>query len=151
MTQIQNAVLELGMTVDDILQHFFLNGLNEVFRTQLVQLTNKIRPTLKEITDNFFRANEMYSVALKSSSKKTKSDNTVKSNVYAVNIEPKSKNVNPFINCTLCRKNGTADHGINRCTNYKSPKEKIARLKYLNGCDRCGNIDHEFSSCAFRF
>ena len=62
--KIQEAVKTLKMDID-VLQYFFLRGMNETFRNQLIQITNNSKPTTKEIVDNFFEANERYQNANK--------------------------------------------------------------------------------------
>lgn len=148
---IQQSVTQLKITIDDVLQFFILSGMNETFRNQLVQITNNLRPTLNEINEHFFAANERYNVAQKfSKDRKVKSHNDCTS--LAINVKPnESKFTNPFLSCTLCTREGKSDHGINRCTVYKLPKDKLNRLQNLNGCLRCANLDHVSSQCKFRF
>ena len=62
---IKENINKISITVDDFLQHFFWDGLNESFKSQLIQLTNKTTPSLKGITDRFFDAAERYSTAQK--------------------------------------------------------------------------------------
>ena len=63
MRQIMKSVEYLNITMDDVLQYFFFAVLNESFRNQLVLVTNKTKPSLKDIVDIFFIANERYLAA----------------------------------------------------------------------------------------
>lgn len=42
------------MNVDDFVQHFAWHDLNENFKSLLIQITNKYRPSIQEIKDNLF-------------------------------------------------------------------------------------------------
>ena len=47
------SVKVLKITSDDFLQYFAWSGLDENFKKELVQITTKIHPSIKEILDNF--------------------------------------------------------------------------------------------------
>ncbi len=56
--------------------------------------------------------------------------------------------------CLLCLSDGAdeaATHGMNKCTIYKNPTAKIAKLKQFGGCAKCGYTNHNAKSCRFRF
>lgn len=152
MRKIMQAVKHLEMTMDDVMQYFFLDGLNDSFKNHLVLVTNNSKPTLKEIMDNFFIANERYAVSQTSFKSKFKSENShkVATNVSLAiktdsNVEVSS---NPFSKCPLCPK---GDHPVNRCVNYADPQSKLIRLQVLGGCSKCANVDHGIDRCKFRF
>ena len=153
MQRILQACKKLDVTVDDILAHFFYNGMNDLFKNQLVLITNNSMPTLEEITDNFFQANERYAMAqssIKNSNTDKISSSSAKpssksSSTYAVDIQ---RSNNPFHRCPLC---DDESHGINKCPNFKTPPEKIRKLQSLDGCLRCSNADHQTVNCKFRF
>ena len=46
--------------VGNIIQFFIGEGMNNQFKEHLIQITNKGKPSLKEITENFFEACERY-------------------------------------------------------------------------------------------
>lgn len=154
MRKIQQSVSQLKINVDDVIQYFFLNGLNDLFRTQLVQITNNLRPSLDEINEKFFAANERYQVAKKLKKDKFKVANT---DVTTLAIAPlpefsSNANVNPFTSCTLCRDDrNSSNHGINKCTVFIEPSDKIERLNAINACTKCANLGHTSSTCKFRF
>ena len=146
--KIMQAFTSLDLTVDDILSYFVYNGLNDTFKTQLTLITNNTKPNIKEIVDNFFKANERYEFARKSMKiGKMPVKSEPETVVMATNCNV-STGQNPFHNCTLCS-NGS--HAINRCTTYLKPQDKVARLKKLNACTNCANLDHSTDSCKFRF
>ena len=146
--KIMHSFSELKITNDDIIQYFVLSGLNESFKDHLIAITNKIRPSLKEIVDNFFSANERYSASLKAlKPNKSCSDNRDNITSLAVSTEPVKNN--PFASCSLCPDN--SDHGINKCINFEKSDDKIKRLNSLRGCTKCANLSHRTESCRFRF
>ena len=53
------------MTSDDFIVYFVWNGLNDKFKRELIQITAKTYPTIKDIMDNFFIACERYENCLK--------------------------------------------------------------------------------------
>ena len=55
MRTITESVSSLKIDVDSILQFFFWSGMNETLKTQFIQITNKTKPSLREINDNFFQ------------------------------------------------------------------------------------------------
>ena len=57
MRKIIQAVKRLNITVDDVLQYFSFECLNETFKNQLVLVTNNSKPSLNEILNKFFEAN----------------------------------------------------------------------------------------------
>ena len=155
MRKITQSVKHLSIDISDVLQYFFFSGLNESFKSQLIVVTNNLRPTLAEINDKFFEANERYGAAqLNFKAQRSKVDTGFKSTsaLVAGSLSVPDSNVsirvNPFTNCTLCPK---ADHPINRCVNYAGAADKLARLRFLKGCIKCANLDHQHEQCKFRF
>ena len=57
MRKLQQAVDQIKISSSDVLQFFFLLGMNETFKSQLVSITNNIFPSLDEINENFLAAN----------------------------------------------------------------------------------------------
>ena len=53
MRKIVHSCDDLKITVNDILQYFFLRGMNDSFKNQLVLVTNSSSPTLDQILDIF--------------------------------------------------------------------------------------------------
>ena len=71
---IRNSFSALNITVENVLQFFIWNSLNDRFKLQLTQITNKNRPSLHEIEENLFEAAERY-IALEKKSEKKGSSN----------------------------------------------------------------------------
>lgn len=153
----------LKIDAESFMQYFFWTGLNETFRTQYVQLTNETRPSLDILNDRFFDACERYNNVRKNIQSKKPAINlkvSSQSNVdnestaLAVKVESSksSKSSNKW-SCGLCSKDsGTeAKHKINKCNVYKDAAAKINKLKSLKGCLKCGSLDHDESSCKFKF
>ena len=154
MRKIQQAVTTLNVTIEDVMQHFFFNGLNETFKKQLILINNDTSPSLDQITETFFQANERYQdermIKLSSKTKVEPKQSTVACAVK-VNVPNKIKS-NPFVNCTLCLDNESGQlHPIHKCDRYGSVSEKLARLSEIDGCFKCANIGHLADKCSFRF
>lgn len=149
--KIMNAFQCLNITPDDILQYFVLRGMNDSFRDCLVMITNKNHPDINDIVDNFFKANERYLVEQEKFKSRNRSDSRIKSNTMLLDtqVQPSKFNedANPFRKCTLCVDD--RDHAVNKCMKYPNAKDKIARLKLINGCCICANNDHHTNSCTF--
>ena len=54
------TVQTLNINADEFMKYFAWNGLNEHFKTHIVQITNKTYPSLQDIMDNYFIACERY-------------------------------------------------------------------------------------------
>ena len=160
MRTVLAGISSMKINMDDICQYFVWNGLNDIFQTQLVNITNKSRPSLQEIQDNMFEASARYIKQLEknneSFNQKDKSktvdtrvnNNTLDSNSMAVNIKrDKAK-----ISCNLCYSDKTpCDHYMNACPVYKSPKAKFDKLRSIKACTRCSFRNHEAMNCKFQF
>ena len=154
MRKLVHACRDLKITIEEVLQYFFLKGMNETFKNQLVLVTNSSTPTLDQILDNFFVANDRYTT-VQQNYRRTKAENFSKNKenyktVSALKTETVIKNSsNPFIQCSLCTNN--KDHSINKCPVFKTPRSKIERLERIKGCVLCTNSDHAAENCNFRF
>ena len=147
MRNIMEATDKLDLSVKDVQQYFFFNGLNETFKEQLIALTKNNRPTVDEIVAKFFEATERYdAIMLSKPVKSGKSDSSTTALLVTNNSCPVK---NPFKECSLCP--GATPHPINKCVKYPNPLDKIARLKSLGACLKCGNSDHDSFKCKFRF
>ena len=148
------------MDIDDFLQHFAWNGLNDCFKSHLTQITNKTHPSLKEIFDNFFVACERYEKQVttdpfpkpKKVVKETKhSESLVKEKTSSFAV--KAKVYSPKVTCQYCTKSGIAsnDHRSYNCSRFSTPSAKIKLLNSFDGCLKCANFNHSTSDCKYRF
>lgn len=56
--------------------------------------------------------------------------------------------------CQLCRSIKSSDavnHRIFNCTKFNSPVSKLNKIKDLDGCVRCGLLNHTISGCNYKF
>ena len=139
------SVKTLNIDVDMFLQFFFWNGLNEKFKCHMTAITNKIRPSLAEIKDNFFEASEIYLQSKKGKRvEKQKSDTT--SMAAKVSFDSKGSK------CSICSKlDKDANHFLSKCPNFASSEDKRRKLEELSACTKCGYPGHKLSECKFRF
>ena len=154
------GISSMGINMDDICQYFVWNGLNDIFQSQLVSITNKSKPSLKEINDNIFEATARYIKQLERNNEqrgqKDKfknfdmkiNNNSFDSNSMAVNLNrDKTK-----ISCNLCYNDKAAcDHYMNSCPVYLTPKSKFDKLRAMKACTKCSFRNHEAMNCKFQF
>ena len=151
------SVKVLKITSDDFLQYFAWLGLDENFKKELVQITTKTRPSIKEILDNFFVSCERYENAKKLHMKPSKNANTSSKfpteNKTSFAIKVNSVKSNAIKNCSICSRIEGKDvmHAIYKCSKFPTPQQKLDKLKSLNGCTKCGNFSHYTDKCTFRF
>ena len=153
---LSESVNSLKMSNDDFLQFFVWRGLNENFKSHLIQITNKTKPSFREIVDNFFIANERYSHSQKPykaknfASNKSPNANEKSSTSFAMKVNSKSQN--SLSNCYLCSSiDKDANHQIYSCPQFKTPRDKLDKIKNLNGCCKCASLKHKSSDCKFKF
>lgn len=157
MRKIQQSIKRLQMTSDDFMQYFFFNGLNDNFKYQLIQVTNKSNPPLAEIVDKFFEATERYELSNNSKYKVESREKSVveESKNMTVSLATKvhiDSKFNPFKFCTCCSDLANSiDHPIHKCNKYNSPSERIEKLLSLKACTKCASLQHDTNSCRFRF
>ena len=149
------SVNSLEIDVNSFLIYFFWSGLNDEFKTQVTHITNKSKPSLDELNDNFFKANERYQNVL-SCKKKNKFETQElpvnKAASLAVNVNSPDSKVNRVIECVLCKSDKhDASHPIFKCPVYVNSKDKLSKLTELKGCTKCANLNHSESSCNFKF
>ena len=154
INSIHSSFKTLKISTDDILQYFSWKGLNESFKTQLVHITNNSKPSLEEIKDKFFEANERYLNVKSNFRSRQEKDPKVKENFskslsFAANINYRNAS-NVFKTCPLCPENASS-HAINKCTKFADPKSKVDKLTSLRGCVKCARLDHRADSCKFHF
>ena len=151
MRVIIHAFKSLNITIDDVLQYFIWNAMPFALQTQLMAITNNNKPKIPEIEDHIFSAIERFQAIQKRKADNANFKKPVSLSNYAANVNIKSS---PGKNraCILCSNDEfEADHSINRCGKYSNAKAKIAELKKLGACTKCGNKTHKPDSCAFKF
>ena len=148
----------LNFTTDDVLQFFIWNAFNDNFQNHMIAVTNKNKPSLKEITENIFEVTERYERQRKKtndkrhqSSNKTdpKSEEKISTNNMAVNVMSEKSNKKFCLLCNRDKKNH--EHFMGLCRNYDTPRKKFNKLKDLRACTKCGLGSHESKSCKFKF
>lgn len=152
---IQEAVGNLKIDVNHILQYFVWSGLNDSFKMHLTQISNKTKPNITEIVKHFFDACERYEYRRKHSrfSKPvgTSNSSSKQSSKITHSLAVDVKQHKP--QCNLCLKSGErdTDHALIKCPKFSSPSMKIEKILKLKGCRKCARFSHEYESCNFRF
>ena len=136
MRQIKDSVRKLKIDMNVVLQFFYWRSLPDGIKSQLIQISNNSKPDLVQIESNIFSAIE------RDSMNNCKLEVKPKSNNFAATIDYKPKDKIDK-NCSLCKEN----HAYYKCVNYKTPVEKLKKLRELNGCVQCGYINHTADKC----
>ena len=150
MRSIISSIDSFQITTKDFQQYYVWNALNDKFQEALINITNKTKPSLEDITTHIFDATNRYKKQVNSveiNKKNSKSSReSVETNISAVNVK------NPKF-CPLCKADGAKDHlhDLRLCPKYDTPSKKVNRLKALNYCIKCGFQSHNTSSCHYKF
>ena len=154
MRVIIHSFNSLKISTDDVLQFFLWNAMPFSLQNQLMSITNNNKPSVAEIEENIFSAIERFQAIQKRKTYvNSEPSNFVKkgtTNNFAANVSVSdSFKGRP---CILCSdRDNPADHSINKCSKYLTPKSKIGKLKNIKACYKCGNLSHQAESCVFRF
>ena len=152
--QIKTAFSKLEIKVEEILAYHILKGMGYSFRNTMVAITNTENPTLDQIFDKYHQVTQRYE-ASKESQRKNKDEYGTKQKFQqqgshrntatnAVSLTAVSKSQTVKKTCVLCEREG---HWAQACRNYSTPKEKVNRLKEINGCVRCASKGHNWKNC----
>ena len=147
---------KLNIQVEHVQQFFIWEAINEDFQSHLVQITNAAKPTLAQITDNFFDAAERYRSQIKQNKAAYKSVSCIQSpNVsvsgFAAGVHyDKGKAFKP---CSICTKKEGQDatHPIYKCHRFSNAVAKVEEIRNLKGCVKCSSLGHDTKSCTYRF
>lgn len=160
MMYIMESVNNLKIEVDTILQYFFWHGMQDDFKCQLIQITNKNKPKLTEINSNFFEACEKYK-QLHKNPKDVKQKDTAFNQLYsegsttnlAVKVDYQSDKAKSFRSCSICSKLEGKDvnHAIHNCPKFLTASNKVDQLASMQGCTKCSNLTHSTKDCRYKF
>jgi hypothetical protein len=156
MRTVLAGVNSLSITINDVLQYFVWNGLNNDFKSHLVSITNKCKPSIQEINDNIFEASERYVGQIEQKRANSGKDagkppRQREAPVAYATAMAADVRVNKTL-CNLCTNDKKrADHSMPTCPTYDSPKKKINKLKLMNACTRCSFFNHTTNNCKFKF
>lgn len=145
---IYDTIANLNINIDTVLLYFIWTAMPESMRSQFVVITNKSRPSRREIFDHFFEAAERYNnISVRKAVPKQSYTG------LAANIQcdlPKTKPKLNFRPCILC--NPADDpHPIFKCPKYPDSSSKVGKLKQLGYCIRCAGPTHRTGECKFKF
>jgi len=144
----------LEISSDIFAQFFIWNSLSEAHKQLFISITNKSKPNLQEIMDKAFEvinrikdSKSFYSVPTPESSISLATG--VTSEISASQRSKFDKN-----SCWLCQNVGNSgfnNHKIYKCPVFSTPEMKKNKIIELNGCTRCGFLNHKTKDCKFKF
>ena len=142
---LDEQVQSLQITAEVFTQYFMWQGLNDKFRRHLTAVTTKTRPSWPLMKDALFEANLRFVEEQRLSP-------VVTLESVAAAAAVKSK-VNYRGTCALCSKDLSVDanHPLSQCPRYPDVESKVAKLKLVGGCLKCGYTNHNAKSCSFKF
>lgn len=145
---LKDQIDTLKIDVKTFTQYFLWHSLCDSFKNEVTAITGKSKPSLDEIMDNIFEANNRF---IQVQSKKVKEYRTPKSVSLATSVIPSSKT--SVSRCTLCfydKAPNANEHKLSICSKYPDPKSRVERLKAIGGCYKCGSVMHQTKNCAAR-
>jgi len=149
-----DQMTRLDITSDIFAQYFIWNSLSDNYRQHFISVINKTKPSLQDIKDHAFEVINRIKDA-RSFGNAVIPNNSIS---LATNITyENSGKINAKIDhssCWLCQKAGLSDyykHKIYKCPEFKSAKQKKDKIVELNGCTRCGYLNHTVNNCKFKF
>ena len=146
-TTILDQVQRLKISTDTFIEYLLWEGMDQGFKNEYISVTNKSQPNLKEIRDN------IYEVFKRMESSKKMQNKNFDSITLATNVKFKPKF--DFKNgCLLCQTTDEKDalsHKLDNCKLFPTADEKVKKLKEINGCLRCGLINHQTNTCKYVF
>ena len=154
-----DQVKGLNIDGDIFLQYFVWSSLSGRYKEAFVSATNEARPDISDILEYAFvvasRVSEFsanhklvehkFSMA---TSVSAETNSALKKNKIAETVGDARKG------CQLCKSLGGSDgndHRIFNCNKFHTAISKINRIKELNGCTKCGLLNHTIGLCKFKF
>ena len=156
MRTVVAEVESLKIHVDEIIQYFIWQGLNQRFQDHLTSITNKSKPNLKDISDNIFettnRYNKMVEVNTSHDRFKPKINYRDSGNKQNETVGVNAVDIKYIKFCCLCKQDRSdKNHDIRDCTVYETAAKKVNKLKSIKGCIKCGYSNHGSSNCQYKW
>ena len=146
-------VRRLNIDGETFTQYFLWSGMNNDYKNAFMSVTNNNNPSLDEMIDNCYNA---FGRMLKGSME-TRTVNFSEVGNFRDNSEYKSINkvtARKTIECGLCMKlddSSIKNHKLKDCPKYRTPEQKLDKIRQYNGCVKCGYLNHTVANCRYRF
>jgi len=154
-----DQMTRLDISSEIFAQYFIWTSLSDAYKQQFISVINKTKPNLKEILDNSFEViNRIKDTKLFIDNR----DNNVSLSDNSFSLATKlncEKSVQPTgkldsKSCWLCQSLGRPDfhgHKIYKCPEFRTAKMRKDKISELNGCIRCGFLNHTVNKCKYKF
>jgi len=142
-----DQIKSLSITGEIFAQYFLWQGMNNDFRKQFVAITNTSKPDYDQIMNNLFDANLRFIDSIKA---KNDSAHLIAAAVAVDSPLSAAKTNIRNTGCSLCSSDGAGnygDHKLHQCKVYNDPYSKVNKLRSINGCIRCGSVNHGTKLC----
>lgn len=155
---VTDQINNLDITPNIFIQYFIWNGIPAKFKSTFMNITNESYPSIDQIIGSAFKVHDRIKETSVKAEILTTSfvsgmDEESVTMATAVNTRSVAKQT-PNAMCQLCHADDSPDsdsHKIWDCETYKTPQSKLNKIQQLKGCTRCGLLNHDVSSCNFRF
>ena len=138
----------LNIDVKTITQFFVWNTIPDNYKQCFINLTNSSKPSIDELLTHSFTVVNRINDSKKYSSRKLDSQHSAETTAMATSTF-KARSV-PI--CALCEASEKdCEHKIVNCQNYPTPQSKLNQIRHLNGCVKCGLLNHTIAKCRYRF
>ena len=145
--QIVEQMNRLNVTSEIFAQFFIWRNMPETYQRHFISINNTAKPTLQQILDTSFEVLE------RAKNDYVQSRGAHKAVTLATKVEYSGVSVKKKLNYKsdywLC--GDRSDHRILQCPNYTTPESKLQKISLLNGCTRCGLLNHQVDTCQFKF
>lgn len=145
----------LQITSDTFSQYFLWRGLSPHFKQQYIAVTGKSKPCLEDLVKNAF---PVFDRIKESSGSPISEIGTVargEVTAMATKVDHSARNTEKAQSrstCALCHScRWPSNHRISCCPKFNSPILKINKIKEMNGCLKCGLLNHTIKDCKFKF
>ncbi len=159
---LKDQVDRLAIDSNLFVQYFLWEGLNESFRAQYVGITNTSKPSLDQILEHSFEANNRYK-EFGMKSVRPKIYETIENTNFNETVTLAAQIKDPMETkkggtlkggCLLCLADSSphaANHRMYQCLVYPNAAMKCSKLKSLNACLKCGFTNHGTKDCKYNF
>ena len=137
---IKESISTLHIDMNMVIQHHLWNSFNKELKEVFIHISNENFPSLESLESNLFKGLERYKVIGAGKNFEKRRTNIMTSSTEIENMSQIKKT------CLLCNEG----HAYFVCQKYRTPAEKLKRIKELGGCERCAYLNHKSSQCKLK-
>jgi len=145
-----DQVNALNIDSELFMQYFIWKSIPEKYKNMYMNITNNSTPSLEEILENAFDVHNRMKELVRSENFYAIEPRESVTMATAAKPRSKTRFMHP---CQLCVADDLEinEHNIKHCPKYETPQAKINKIRLLNGCTKCGLLNHTIGACKYRF